>query len=286
MRKGQGRTMHARTKTRGVLIAALATLLSLLGAGTASAVVPGGLVPGQLRLQRDAQRRCVTAHDFGIAVARSPSRRTGRTSTSRGPTCLGGTSLLTFDRNPATGQLTQKDGLDGCFRTAARAPGRALPQLRRRHDAERPTSTSRSRPDGSSVYVANAGNSTILEFDRSAGRRARPEGRCAVRRQRRHRDRARTLARWPLRSGWPSPATAGSCTPPPRARASPGSRSAGAARSRNSRAPAASRAACIRPAPTTATTARACARARRASPLEPGSAVCCTRRPTAGSRWR
>src|SRR6478609_724039 len=164
MRKGQGRTMHARTKTRGVLIAALATLLSLVGAGTASAVVPGGLVPASC-ISSATAAPCVTAHDFGSpsAIAISPN---GQNVYVVGTDVLGGTSLLTFDRNPATGQLVQKDGLDGCFRTLLALPGVPCRNFAAGTNLSGPTDIAIT-PDGSSLYVSNSGSSAILEFDRS-----------------------------------------------------------------------------------------------------------------------
>ena len=88
------------------------------------------------------------------AIAVSPD---GRNVYAAGTDVLGGNSLLTFDRNPATGQLTQKDGLDGSARcscstawpAATSSPGRPLGN---------PTDIAIS-PDGSSLYVANAGTS-------------------------------------------------------------------------------------------------------------------------------
>src|SRR5689334_3021630 len=113
MRKGQGRTMHARTKTRGVLIAALATLLALVGAGTASAVVPGGLVtiPGAAGcVINGGTGGCFNAHNLGGAIGGfQPSIAISPDGANVYATGYDGAAytLVTFARDPATGGLTQ-----------------------------------------------------------------------------------------------------------------------------------------------------------------------------------
>src|SRR4051795_7314951 len=102
MRKGQGRTMHARTTTRGVLIAALATLFALMGTSAASAIVPGGLVNAGCAVNGGAGG-CANTHNLPTgappAIAMSPD---GGNLYVAGQDATGGYSLLTFARNPAT----------------------------------------------------------------------------------------------------------------------------------------------------------------------------------------
>src|SRR5262245_34624664 len=161
MRKGQGRSMHARKTKRGVLIAALATLLLLTGASAASAIVPGGLVYNTCTTYT-AVAGCGEAHDFGSAldIAVSPDGRNVYTIGTN--TLSGGYSLLTFNRDGVSGELTQQGGSDGCIRSTPQAANcRSLTSL------QNPQSIAIT-PDGRSVYVSTAANSQILEFDRAA----------------------------------------------------------------------------------------------------------------------
>src|SRR4051794_33686421 len=166
MRKGQGRTMHARTTTRGVLSAALAVLFTLVGTSAASAVVPGGLitpaVPAQCAVNGGAGG-CVNAHNLPTgappAIAMSPDSANVYVAGTDGSAY----SLVSFARNPANGQLTQLGGTAGGIRSAAAANcATTTPVL------NNPTAIAIT-PDGSSVYVGDAGSSQILEFDRGAG---------------------------------------------------------------------------------------------------------------------
>jgi len=145
--------MHARKTKRGVLIAALVTLLSLAGASTASAVIPGGLVPTSCQTS-GAVPGCVTAHDLSGSsnVIVSPD--------GRNVYVLSANALLGFRRDPSSGALTQIAGPTGCLRTTASADCRQV-------GFSTPTDIVIT-PDGSSVYVSNFGSSTILEFDRDA----------------------------------------------------------------------------------------------------------------------
>ena len=156
--------MHATKTTRGVLIAALATLFALLGTSAASAIVPGGLVNAGC-VVNGGGGGCGTAHNLPSgsppAIAMSPD---GANVYVAGQDATGGYSLITFARNPATGGLTQLGGTAGCIRTTAitNVCATTTPAL------NAPSSIAIT-PDGSSVYVANAGTSNILEFDRGAG---------------------------------------------------------------------------------------------------------------------
>ena len=148
--------MHARTKTRGVLIAALATLLTLVGAGTAAAVVPGGMVfAGCLSSAVTAGCTQVTPDFTGAAsnMVISPDGQNAYVATS--------TSLLTFSRDPASGLLARVAGQGGCFHSGA-ATGDC-----RQLALASPTGLAIT-PNGAALYMATTVNG-ILEFDRGAG---------------------------------------------------------------------------------------------------------------------
>ena len=163
MRKGQGRTMHARTKTRGVLIAALATLLTLVGAGTASAVVPGGLVSGAAASSSAATADARRSRPISAGAASNMRHLAGRPERLRRRSgwrhrC----SRSTATRQPASWR--RRRGLGGCF--ARRVPRRATAGNSSRSTS--PTGLAIT-PDGASVVRGADSSTAILEFDRGAG---------------------------------------------------------------------------------------------------------------------
>jgi DNA-binding beta-propeller fold protein YncE len=150
--------MHATTTKRGVLIAALATLFSLVGASAASAVVPGGLLFAGCAVNGGGAGTCLTTHDVPTGTSSLAISADGRSLYVAGPN-----AVLSFDRDPSSGALAQKAGVDGCIRNGlATATCRSTTLLSSPSDIV-------VSPDGRSVYVANAGNSSITEFDRDAG---------------------------------------------------------------------------------------------------------------------
>src|SRR4051812_19221513 len=97
--------------------------MCLTGAGAAFADAPGGLVavPGAAGCVANAGAGgCTGSHDLPLAqsIVISPDGANAYVS--------GSNALLTFDRNPASGQLVQKAGTDGCLRSTASATCRAL----------------------------------------------------------------------------------------------------------------------------------------------------------------
>jgi len=89
-----------------------------------------------------------------VGVAISPDGRSVYVA------ALGADAVTVFDRDPATGELTQKVGTDGCISETggACADGRAL---------DGPVDIVVSR-DGMSVYVASMNSDAIAIFDRDA----------------------------------------------------------------------------------------------------------------------
>ena len=151
--------MLGRTTLRRAAAAALtAALLALGGSANASAIVPGGLVSANC-LTSPALLGCTTVPNLGTSnrVMTSPN---GAQVYALTTVSAGVYSLLTFDRNPGTGQLTLKD----CIRSSAVSGCRTLPVA---SNLSAPTAMV-IPPDGTSLYVANSGTSTITEFDRDA----------------------------------------------------------------------------------------------------------------------
>ncbi len=150
--------MVGRTTLRRAAGAALTAMLVWTGA--AQAEVPGGLVPVL------GAAGCVI--NGGAAGACSNSRELGNvqaaiTSPDGTSYYVAGTNntLLTFDRNAVTGQLTQKAGRPAAC-TPRRAPATAVTLA-----LNNPTGLAIT-PDGRSVYVVSSGTNTIFEFDRLA----------------------------------------------------------------------------------------------------------------------
>src|SRR4051794_32080376 len=94
-------------------------VVGLGSTGAASASIPGGFVqlPGAAGcVSGGGAGGCTAGHGFGAntSVAISPDGRNAYVTTF-----FGSNSVLVFDRDPATGALTQKSGQDGCVHVTA-----------------------------------------------------------------------------------------------------------------------------------------------------------------------
>src|SRR5262249_51365034 len=134
---------------------------SLGGAGVAPAAVPGGFaqLPGAAGCVANAGAGgCTTAHDLGTntKIAISPDGRTAYVTTY-----MSNNSLLVFDRDPATGPLTQEPGQTGCFHIAAATATCASVPLMTAPFAMAFT------PDGRTLYVTAQQSARVLTFTRN-----------------------------------------------------------------------------------------------------------------------
>src|SRR4051794_23528330 len=149
--------MVGRTTLRRAAGAALAAgLLTLGGAANASAVVPGGLVSKSC-VASTVISPCAQIANLGNSTQVITSPNGGQVYAL---TTLGAVyTLLTFSRDVGSGQLTLKD----CIHSTAAGGGcRALPPAAM--NLNNPTAMAIT---DRSLYVANAGTNTILEFDRA-----------------------------------------------------------------------------------------------------------------------
>lgn len=146
--------MRGLSRTRRACIAVMVAAMGMFaGAGTASAVVPGGVYG--TACYGLAGNGCTGVSDFGTPsdLVVTPDGAQVYVTTS--------TSILTFNRNPANGELTWTD----CQKAVV--TGSSCRPLVGAATLSDPSAIAIT-PGGSTVYVANRGTSTILEFDRAA----------------------------------------------------------------------------------------------------------------------
>lgn len=163
--------MRGLNRTRSAIAAIFAAVVfTLAAAGTASAVVPGGVYASGC-LSNATAAGCT---NIGTPFAGNPTDLAVSPDGANVYVTTTSNALLTFARDGSSGQLT----LVQCLRTAALAGCTQMPA-----DANLaingPTSIAIT-PDGASVYVANTGNDVILEFDRVGGGtlQLKPDSRC------------------------------------------------------------------------------------------------------------
>lgn len=148
-------------RLRATTIALISSCLAALGsAGVASASIPGGFtqLPGASGCVANAGAGgCTPAHDLGTnaKIEISPDGRNAYVTTY-----TSNNSLLVFDRDPATGKLTQKLGQAGCFHIAAATANCASVPLMTAPFAMAIT------PDGRTLYVTAQQSSRVLTFTR------------------------------------------------------------------------------------------------------------------------
>jgi DNA-binding beta-propeller fold protein YncE len=138
-------------------------VVALASAGAASASVPGGFVqlPGAAGcVANGGAGGCTAGHGFGtnVRVAISPDGRNAYVTTF-----FTSDSVLVFDRDPATGKLTQKAGQDGCVHVSAATANCASAPLMHNPFAIAFT------PDGRTVYVTAFDVSRVITFARDPG---------------------------------------------------------------------------------------------------------------------
>jgi sugar lactone lactonase YvrE len=146
--------MRARTRTRGGLVAALATLMLLAATGTAAAVVPGGFGSAGC-LTASATTGCTVAHDLASSqnLVVSPDGNNVYVATN--------TAVLTFVRDTRTDSLSQMPGKPGCLRSTVSDVCRAVANLTGLAGIA-------ITPDGSSVYVSSSSQHAVFAFSRDA----------------------------------------------------------------------------------------------------------------------
>jgi len=135
-------------------------LVVLHSAGPAAASVPGGFtqLPGTAGcVSNGGTGGCTVAHDLATnaKIAISPDGRNAYVTTS-----MPSDTLLVFDRNAQTGQLTQKAGQAGCIHIAAATANCASAPLMHSPDAMA------FAPDGRTFYVAAQQTARVLTFTR------------------------------------------------------------------------------------------------------------------------
>jgi 6-phosphogluconolactonase (cycloisomerase 2 family) len=129
-------------------------------AGAASASIPGGVtqLPGAAGcVSNGGAGGCTPAHDLGTnaKIVISPDGRNAYVTTTSS-----NNSVLVFDRDPATGKLTQKPGQAGCIHIAAETANCASAALMTAPWAMAIT------PDGRTFYVSAQQSSRVLTFTR------------------------------------------------------------------------------------------------------------------------
>jgi Putative metal-binding motif/Bacterial Ig domain len=143
----------------------LASGVALGGASGASAAVGDSTVDACLNAGTVAPP-CTSAagitHDFPLA--QSPDGSEVYVATGGG-TAPGGSAehpaLLIFDRNPATGALTRRVGAPGCFTSTGDSGSCGVATA-----LDNPQDIAVSS-DGKSLYIADAGSASLIEFSRA-----------------------------------------------------------------------------------------------------------------------
>jgi DNA-binding beta-propeller fold protein YncE len=148
-------------RLRLTTIALISSCLAALGSvGAASASIPGGFaqLPGAAGcVSNGGVGGCTLAHDLGTnaKIAISPDGRNAYVTTT-----ASNNSVLVFDRDPASGKLTQKPGQAGCIHIAAVTADCASAPLMTAPWAMAIT------PDGRTFYVSAQQSSRVLTFTR------------------------------------------------------------------------------------------------------------------------
>ena len=149
--------MASSTNRRRAVAAMLALGLLALLPASASAAAPGGFAQLQspFGCLQNTLAGCTGTREMGLPyqVVISPDGK------NLYATSWGGNAVLSFNRDPTTGHLTQMAGQAGCVKSAAIgtcATGRLISS---------PLGIVMNRA-GTEVYVAAAGSSAVLVFDR------------------------------------------------------------------------------------------------------------------------
>lgn len=148
----------------GMLLGAFVLLLAAL-AGGAEAATPTQL-PGKAGcISVTGEAGCATGRAVGEAVAPlalSPDGKSAYLVANSNPEGIESDALDVFDRDPATGAVTQKPGAEGCLAASGRDGCALYAGALGGHEAV-------VSPDGRNVYVANERGVVALSRDTTTG---------------------------------------------------------------------------------------------------------------------
>ena len=142
-----------------------AVLCALLGASAAGAATPTQLpgTAGCVALKGEggcAAGRAIAAAERAAAV--SPDGKNVYLVAQSNPEALEGDAIDVFDRDPATGALTQKAGAEGCFAASGRD---GCVRYQALHGAREAAVS----PDGRNVYVTTGAGIVVFSRDATTG---------------------------------------------------------------------------------------------------------------------